>query len=390
MGPGDQVGLWLLLSPAKSPNGVGSRPGFLCRCTCGKKKVVPAYALRRGTTRGCFQCRVADRSAPIPFKNRIGNRFGRLVLLSAIKPDKARCLCDCGKETVVLRGNLVAGASTSCGCAIAESRVAAITHGLSRTPIYHLWASMVRRCHGTGDASKDIGLRRYRDRGITVCAGWRSSVESFLSDMGERPSDKHSIERTNNNFGYWCGKCDECCALNREPNCVWATQREQARNTSRNRWIEHDGRRMLAVDWALELGISRQRFEQRLRANMPPDRLFAPGQPNIIRALRGKVPATNKYVHNGKRLTIAGWARESGVSPNLISMRLKTGRTISEAISPERLPARRASRQAARFKAAQQATRVPEARPRKSYECSLCHGSGHNKATCSNQVKEAS
>lgn len=55
----------------------------------------------------------------------IGIRFGRLVVL-----DKAprtyqtmwRCLCDCGKETVVTGQGLTKGSTTSCGCYREELR----------------------------------------------------------------------------------------------------------------------------------------------------------------------------------------------------------------------------------------------------------------------------
>jgi hypothetical protein len=39
---------------------------------------------------------------------------------------------------------------------------------------------------------------------------------------------------------------------------------EQNRNTSRNRYITHDGRTQTASEWARELGIPNQTFAHRL------------------------------------------------------------------------------------------------------------------------------
>lgn len=85
----------------------------------------------------------------------------------------------------------------------------------SRTPEYSSWASMIRRCTN----EKAFAYHRYGGRGITVCKRWLNSFENFLSDMGLRPSIKHSLDRINNDGNY-------------EPsNCRWATIDQQMANT---------------------------------------------------------------------------------------------------------------------------------------------------------------
>ncbi len=53
--------------------------------------------------------------------NLIGKRFGRLVVVEFAGLDngngaKWKCICDCGNEKVVARGNLLSGGTLSCGC----------------------------------------------------------------------------------------------------------------------------------------------------------------------------------------------------------------------------------------------------------------------------------
>lgn len=87
------------------------------------------------------------------------------------------------------------------------------------SPTYSSWKSMKRRCRVQ---------RGYADRGIEVCPRWLT-FDNFLADMGERPPGT-TIDRIDNDGGYWCGRCDWCKANNRPSNCHWATGGEQQKN----------------------------------------------------------------------------------------------------------------------------------------------------------------
>jgi hypothetical protein len=93
------------------------------------------------------------------------------------------------------------------------------THSHSRahnggpTPTYRSWQAMRQRCTNPTNAS----WAHYGGRGITVCERWQDSFESFLADMGERPTGR-TLDRVDVDGNYEPG------------NCRWATPLEQARN----------------------------------------------------------------------------------------------------------------------------------------------------------------
>ena len=103
----------------------------------------------------------------------------------------------------------------------------------------------------------------YGGRGITVCQRWRQNFELFLEDMGEVPIDK-SLDRINNDQGYWCGHCDECITKTRKSNCRWATREEQGRNRRNSRRITINGETRSLPDWAEHFGITHQLLRNRI------------------------------------------------------------------------------------------------------------------------------
>lgn len=97
-----------------------SKAYWLCRCRCGKSKVIGTCSLTSGTKScGCLQKEIAGNT----FQDLTGQKFGRLTVLTR-EPYKNRnittkwfCICECGTKTKAIRlTDLKNGKVKSCGC----------------------------------------------------------------------------------------------------------------------------------------------------------------------------------------------------------------------------------------------------------------------------------
>jgi len=123
---------------------------------------------------------------------------------------------------------------------------------------YASWMKMIARCTNPRGDSYHL----YGGRGIRVCARWRESFEAFLYDMGPRPAGT-SIDRIDNNGHYEPG------------NCRWASEREQHRNTRRNRFLTWRGETLCLADWAARVGLCPKVLGARLRSGWTVERALA-------------------------------------------------------------------------------------------------------------------
>lgn len=159
---------------------------------------------------------------------------------------KCRCgICECGVQR-----HLDIHRDTETGHAfVPKTWHRQTTRGVNPSPEYSAWNNMNRRCHSPLNAA----FKDYGGRGITVCSRWRHSFLNFLSDMGPRPSQNHSIDRIDNDKGYGPG------------NCKWSTLIEQNNNRRACRFITHNGVTRTLTQWANQIGIDPTLLGQRLK-----------------------------------------------------------------------------------------------------------------------------
>jgi hypothetical protein len=182
-------------------------------------------------------------------KPAIGTSFGRLLLSNILDSTFVLCRCACGTEQFRCRlANLRNGTTKSCGCLRREAGQRNATHGMTKTPEYRAWQSMRARCTDPTDKS----FIHYGGRGIAVCQAWEESFETFLADMGRRPTAKHSIDREKNDGNYEPG------------NCRWATRLQQTRNRRIAILIEYEGEKVALQDLCDRHGLSYSTVHSRI------------------------------------------------------------------------------------------------------------------------------
>lgn len=215
-------------------------------CKCGNKFTTTITAVKTGSTKscGCSHNEAAERSK---IKYEEGQKVGNLIYLSdAGKSSGSRLanfLCVCGNiftTRIETAKNLI---TKSCGCLTSQLvSQAGMKHGHAirgaKSITYNSWQAMWSRCTNPNNER----YPRYLELGITVCEEWKS-FDVFLSDMGERPSELHTIDRIKNKKGYF------------KENCRWATKEVQQRNRENTVFAEYNGERKPLAEWAEITGI---------------------------------------------------------------------------------------------------------------------------------------
>ena len=159
---------------------------WLCICDCGKEVIVRGADLRIGVPKSCG-CKTA--------KDLRGMRYGRLVVIDregSTKSRKAtwRCICDCGKETIVTSSNLTSGNTKSCGCLMPE--VSADYH---RKPKGYSGLTVVYGKYKWAAKARNLDFKLTRDDFLSI-------VLQDCHYCGSQPDKEISVERLNGIFKY--------------------------------------------------------------------------------------------------------------------------------------------------------------------------------------------
>lgn len=131
------------------------------------------------------------------------------------------------------------------------------THGMTNSPEYHTWESMLARCYHKSHSSH----KHYAAKGIIVCERWRTSFDNFYADMGRKPLG-YSLDRIDNYGNYEPG------------NCRWATSSQQQRNKSSTIFLTYNGVIKSVSDWADLTGISPNAIRLRIRNGWAPEKIL--------------------------------------------------------------------------------------------------------------------
>ena len=177
-----------------------------------------------------------------------GKVVGKLTVVGRDRTENGvlfwKCVCECGTTKSIRAILLRNGSVSSCGCWRKERLQ---KHNRTGTRIYNIWVNMIQRCTNP----KNKVYHAYGGRGITFQSEWKD-FDKFYADMGDPPTEEHTLERKKVNGNYT------------KENCCWATVNEQMANKRNNHTLTYDGRTQILAQWARELGIHHATIRNRL------------------------------------------------------------------------------------------------------------------------------
>lgn len=184
-------------------------------CKCGEEVRKGYQEVMQGTVTSCG-CMKGKKG----IMDITGERFGRLVAIESTGVKQSggylwKCLCDCGVFKNLSIGALNYGSVLSCGCLrVDENSV----HGMSKTPTWKSWDSMIERCRNPSYSEW------YSD--VEVCEEWKLpnglGFINFYNDMGHR-SEGMTLNRVNG------------AKLYSKETCEWSTLSLQSFDQKRSK-----------------------------------------------------------------------------------------------------------------------------------------------------------
>jgi hypothetical protein len=261
------------------------------------------------------------------FLDLTGTRVGRIAILKLVLPKGPRprweCICDCGTKFTAGTSSLRSGRHNSCGCL---HREICTKHGQAGKPgqwrtqsrAYRSWQCMKSRCLNENNEA----FHHYGGRGITIDPRW-IEFTAFIADMGNPPTELHTIERIDNN-GNYC-----------KSNCRWATHREQQFNRRNSRIVTFNGEHRAVAEWIQLLGLSEHRIRGRLKAGwdfeeaVTTPALGTKPEPIEMAGKRFGMLTVLEYANNADRLRRWLCRCDCGVEKIIVGKELRNGHTKS-------------------------------------------------------------
>ena len=191
-------------------------------------------------------------------ENEVVNKYGIKYIRDDSWNNKGdrKCLfeCSCGKQFIAYF-HIVKSKQKSCGCA---AKGVNKTHGLTKTTEYMSWSKIKSECYNTSfDRYPKIG-----GIGIKVCDEWLNSFETFLSDMGNRPSSKFKLKRI-----------DALKNFNKE-NCRWVELILKPKLKKEKLMVSYNNVVLSIDEWSLKYNIEVSILKKRIKRGWPLDKVF--------------------------------------------------------------------------------------------------------------------
>jgi hypothetical protein len=206
-------------------------------------------------------------------KIEVGQRFGKLVVLSChkslSKQNYCLCKCDCGAKGFAAYYDKLLNGETYC-CAKCKrisvtrnkeektARKSKEPNPLIKHPLHRVWGGMIARCENP----KRPYYYLYGGRGIKVCKEWRYDYMSFYRwsmgngykfEMMDCHRNRYTLDRIDINGDY------------SPENCRWIDYREQNENKRHNLSLTLNGETKRIKEWLQQFNATVPYFYALLR-----------------------------------------------------------------------------------------------------------------------------
>ena len=149
----------------------------------------------------------------------MSKKYGKLTVIGEAEPlidnrgyniKMVKCLCDCGNIVILRELSIKNGNTKSCKCIRNK-------HNDFKTYEYRCWVNFRQRCSNLNHPD----FKHYGGRGIDYDPRYNDYINfknDLIETIGLRQNSKLSIDRKNNEKGYW------------KDNLKWSTKLEQVLN----------------------------------------------------------------------------------------------------------------------------------------------------------------
>lgn len=179
-----------------------------CICTCGKYTIVTSNRLIKQQTKSCG-CYGKDKRADALRLKLIDKKFGKLVVLKLSKISKSRtyweCLCECGKECIVMGSNLTRGNTTSCGCKL-------VSNQSPKTRVYNIVYSRYK-CEAKTNKKEFMLTYEQFTKILQSPCNYCGSPPSNISAKQNKNIKYSSVDRIDSKLGYTYNNTQPLCSM---------------------------------------------------------------------------------------------------------------------------------------------------------------------------------
>lgn len=183
-----------------------------------------------------------------------GQKFNKLTAIKYIKHIKYRPIwefqCECGTYKNIRMDKVTRGEIKSCGCLRTADKTHGDNHRGRATRLHNIWSGMKNRCG-------NINIKSYTH--ITLCKEWELYIVFKKWALSHGYNDKLTIDRIDNNKGYY------------PENCRWTTVLQQARNKNDSIYLTLHGKTRHLSEWVEETGIYKSTILYRIHSGWSVD-----------------------------------------------------------------------------------------------------------------------